>query len=114
MHEVAIAESILHTIRVEAKKRNSKPTVVRISCGTFNAVNEEMLRFAFEAAAKDTICEGVEIVVEKKAIKARCRHCGSESVFDVMSPLCKECSSGDIEILPDAPLVLEEIDFKTE
>jgi hydrogenase nickel incorporation protein HypA/HybF len=82
MHEMMIAESLLAAILEEAKKQDAKPISAKISCGMLNPVNDEILCFAFEAAAKGTACEGMKLEIEHKA-------------------------------KPDAPLLLEEIEFET-
>ena len=80
MHETMIAESLLAAISEEARKHNSKPVSAKISCGMLSAVNDEILCFAFDAAAKGTPCEGLRLEIEHKP-------------------------------KPDAPLLLEEIEF---
>ena len=82
MHETMIAQSLLAAILEEAKKQGAKPINAKISCGMLNTVNDEILCFAFEAAAKGTPCEGVKLEIEHKT-------------------------------KPDAPLLLEEIEFET-
>jgi len=83
MHETMIAESLLAAICEEVKKHNSKPVSAKISCGMLSAVSNEILCFAFDAAAKGTPCEGMRLEIEHKA-------------------------------KPDAPLLLEEIEFQTD
>ena len=83
MHETMVAESLLTTISAESIKQNAKPVSVKISCGTLNAINDEILCFAFEAIAKGTPCEGMRLEIEHKA-------------------------------KPDAPLLLEEIEFEAD
>jgi len=83
MHETMIAQSLLAAISEQAKKQNAKPISAKISCGMVNAVNDEILCFAFEAAAKGTPCEGLRLEIEHKA-------------------------------KPDAPLLLEEIEFESD
>ena len=81
MYEMMVAQSLLTIISDEAAKHNAKPVGAKISCGTLNPVNDEALRFAFDAIAKDTLCEGLEFQIEYKPIQARCENCGPE--FDV-------------------------------
>jgi hydrogenase nickel incorporation protein HypA/HybF len=113
MHETMIAQSLLAAISEEAEKQNVKPVSAKISCGTLNAVNDEILCFAFEAAAKDTLCEGVRLQIEHKEIQARCKNCKQNFDIKLSNPKCPECGSEDFELLPDAPLLLEEIEFET-
>jgi len=114
MHEMMIAESLLAAISDEAVKQDAKPVSAKISCGALNAVNDEILLFAFEAVAKGTSCEGMSLKIEHKSIKARCKKCGRSFAIAFPQPRCSTCGSDDFEVLPDAPLLLEEIEFETE
>jgi len=111
MHEAMVAQSLLATISEEAAKHNAKPVSAKISCGMLNPVNDEVLRFAFEAIAKDTPCEGVKLQIEHKPLRGQCQNCNRD--FDVELPClgCPECGSEDFALLPDAPLMLEEVEL---
>src|SRR3989339_1583652 len=72
MHEAAVAQSIFDTVMAEAQKQKAKPIRAKITCGKFEAVNEEILAFAFSAIAKDTIAKDMKIDVETKPVTALC------------------------------------------
>lgn len=114
MHEAMVAQSLLAAISREAAKYDAKPTGARISCGKLSGVNDEALNFAFGALAKDTTCEGMKLVIEHKPLQARCRTCSE--VFDVefAEPKCSKCGGENFDLLPDAALLLEEIEFETD
>lgn len=114
MHEATIAQSVLESIKAEAAKHNARPVSARISCGRFNAVNEDALCFAFSAIAKGTVCEQTKLEIEYKPIQGQCKKCSRVFDLDISRPICPACGSGDFELLPDTPLVLEEITFQTE
>ena len=114
MHETMVAESLLVTISTEAAKQNAKPVIARISCGTLNAINDEVLSFAFGAIAKGSLCEGMKLHIEYKPMRGQCKSCNENFDVELSHPVCPKCSSGDFELLPDAPLLLEEIEFVTE
>lgn len=114
MHETMVAQSLCEAICAEAAKHNAKPISAKISCGMLNALNEDILSFAFEAIAKGSICEGLRLVVEHKPILARCKRCAKDFEFDITTGVCTNCQSSEFELLPDAPLLLEEIEFDTE
>ncbi len=78
MHEMTVAQSLIEIISDEAAKHHARPVGAKISCGTLNPINDEALRFAFEAIGKDTPCEGIQIQIEHKPIGARCRECSNE------------------------------------
>lgn len=114
MHETMVAQNLMEIIIEEAEKQQAKPLSAKISCGTLNPVNDEVLRFAFEAVAKDTSCEGVKLHIEHKPIRARCNDCGEEFVVNLSDPECPSCKIGAFELLPDAPLIIEQISFQTD
>ena len=114
MHETIVAESLLKTISAESKKQNAMPVSAKISCGMLNAVNDEILSFAFDAIAKDTPCEGMKLEIEHKSIQGKCRSCSEIFNFEICQPKCPKCESTEFNLLPDAPLILEEIEFETE
>jgi len=114
MHETMVAESLLAMISAEAEKQNAKPVSAKVSCGTLNLINDELLCFAFSAIAKDTKCADVKLQIEHKSIQGRCKKCSKTFDVDFSQPRCTECGSEDFELLADAPLLLEEIEFQTE
>ncbi len=114
MHETMVAQSLVTLISEEAGKQRAKPIGAKISCGTLNTVNDEVLRFAFEVVAEGTPCEGIELHIEHKPLKAVCRSCGCDFVVEFSRPRCTECGCEVFELLPDAPLLLEEIDFQSD
>ena len=114
MHETMIAESLLTQISEEAVKQNAKPIAAKISCGKLNTINEDVLCFAFDAIAKGTICENMKINVEQKPLQAVCNDCKTSFDIDFSSIKCTNCNSENTKLLPDAPLLLEEIEFESE
>jgi hydrogenase nickel incorporation protein HypA/HybF len=114
MHETMVAESLLTTISAESTKQNAKPVSAKISCGTLNAINDEILCFAFEAIAKGTPCEGMRLEIEHKPIQCKCKNCDETFDFELCQPKCPKCKDKGFDLLPDAPLMLEEIEFETE
>ncbi|NLK40966.1 MAG: hydrogenase maturation nickel metallochaperone HypA [Planctomycetes bacterium] len=113
MHEMAVAESILHTIIEQADRLGgARPVAARISCGQFNALNDETMRFAFESISQGTPCEGMRLEIRHIPLQAECTHCRTVFVFDIYHPMCPTCKSSRFDFQPDAPLLLEDIEFK--
>jgi len=112
MHETAVAESILCAIIEQAEKVNARPVSAIISCGQFNALNDEVMSFAFETAAAGTACEGMTLEIKHIPLRATCKQCQFTFEFDVFKPHCPQCDSEEYAFLPDAPLLLETIEFE--
>ncbi len=114
MHETIVAQNLLVVISAETEKHNAKPLAAKISCGTLNAINDESLCFAFDAFAKGTPCEGMKLTIEHKPIQGKCKSCDLTFDVELGHPGCPKCGGENFELLPDAPFVLEEIEFQTE
>lgn len=112
MHEATVAQSLMDAILEEADKQRARPVRAKMSCGELNKINDDVLSFAFEAVAKGTLCEGMMLQIEHKPLQARCRTCGGTFVVDISNARCPDCQREDFELLPDAPLILDEIEFE--
>lgn len=112
MHETAVAESILNTIIEQTKQVGAKPVSAIISCGQFNTLNDEVMNFAFETAAAGTVCEGMTLEIIHIPLRATCNQCGLTFEFNVYEPHCPQCENEKYDFLPDAPLLLETIEFE--
>jgi len=114
MHEAMVAQNLLSAIIAEATKQGCRPIGAKISCCKLYAINDEALCFAFEALAKDTICEQVKLEIEHRPPRGRCKACGAEFDIEMTEVKCPRCGRADLELLPDAGLLLEQIEFDTE
>ncbi len=113
MHEMSVAQNLMATISAEAAKQKSKPIKAKISCGILNVINDELLAEAFSAISKGTSCESIRLEIEHKPMRGLCKKCGREFEVDFSKGRCTCCDSADFELLEDAPLILEEIEFET-
>ena len=87
MHETAIAQGLFDVIENEAKNQNAKPLSAKITCGYLSAVNDEVLKFAFEAISKDTICQNTKLTIDHKPLRAKCKECDKNFDIDISNNL---------------------------
>lgn len=65
MHEVGIAASVLDAVRTEVGMRPGyRAVVVGLKIGALAAIDQESLRFAFDALVKDSDLEPLALNVE--------------------------------------------------
>ncbi|MCF7972334.1 MAG: hydrogenase maturation nickel metallochaperone HypA [Phycisphaerae bacterium] len=114
MHETVVAQNMIDAVLQEAKKHCKKPVRIKVSCGQLNALNEEVFGFAFDVVSQGTLCEGVQVEIEHKPFQAQCQDCHQTFDLDIDQPQCTACQSDSFELMPDAPLILEEIEFLEE
>jgi len=114
MHETAIAQGLFDAIEQEAKKQNAKPLSAKMTCGLLNAVNGEVLQFAFAAICKGTICEKTKLNIYHKPLQGQCEKCDKQFEIEISKLLCPRCGSGRFKLLPGEPIMLQEIEFDME
>jgi hydrogenase nickel incorporation protein HypA/HybF len=100
MHELGIMESALDAIRHQAVKHGAaRVSRIVLRIGTLAGVDQESLRFAYEALAPTSIAAGAVLEIETVTARARCAACqtefGVERGFVFQCPQCGEYS-GDI------------------
>jgi len=100
MHEMGIANSILEAIATEARRRpGSRPVKVGVRIGELAGVDPEALEFAFDALTLDTEMQGLELDIEFRAPRARCRDCGREYEIHNYELICPGCGSANGECI---------------
>jgi hydrogenase nickel incorporation protein HypA/HybF len=103
MHEMGIANSILEAVRTEMRRYpGSRPAKVGLRIGEMAAIDEESLRFCFEALANGTELANLELAIDTCQRRHRCADCRNEFVvrdYDFRCPGCgslaSDCISGD-------------------
>ena len=103
MHEMGIANSVLEAVRTEvALHPGTYPCKVGVRIGEMAAIDQDALRFCFEAIIQDTDLASLELAIEFCPRRHRCQVCGREFVvrdYDSRCPQCTSlettCTSGD-------------------
>lgn len=100
MHEFSIAQD-LTKVALDSLKNDTVQKVHRIdlAIGQVSGVVPDALLFAFPMAAKDTILEHSEIVIESIPLTIKCLCCGKESEQAEFLLLCSHCGSVQVNIL---------------
>lgn len=103
MHEMGIANSVLEAVRAEtARYPGTYAAKVSLRIGEVAAIDQEALRFCFEALTLETDLEWLELEITACPRRQRCMQCGEDFVvrdYDVRCPQCgslkTECAGGD-------------------
>ena len=103
MHEMGIANSILDAVKTEATRYpGSQPRKVGVRIGELQAIDQDALHFCFDAIARDTELEGLQLEIEVCPRRHRCLACAWEFVvrdYEFKCPQCgdarSDCIGGD-------------------
>ncbi len=92
MHEAAIVASILECAERVAREHGGLPiSRIVLEVGALQHVVPEALKFAFDAAVRDTRHAGAELSWREIPARVRCAACGAEYVPDDVFWVCPEC-----------------------
>lgn len=99
MHELALAESVLHIIETTAT-RESLITVheVVLEIGELAAVEPEAMQFCFDSVVLGTVAEGAQLRIVTKAGEGCCSDCNRTTWLNDWHLLCPQCGGTHIRI----------------
>ena len=105
MHELALAREIVAIIEQAASTQSIHRILsIRVALGAFGHVEESALRFAFLAAANDTIAAGAALEISRTAGQARCQECLNTVTLESRFSPCPRCGSVKLEVLSGSEL----------
>ncbi|WP_028456418.1 hydrogenase maturation nickel metallochaperone HypA [Chitinilyticum litopenaei] len=99
MHELSLAENVIRiaedAARHAAAKRVSR---VRLAVGAFAHVDPDTLQFCCELAARQTLLEGAEFLVERTPGQAFCKDCAQDVALERIGFPCPLCGGFDLRV----------------
>ena len=100
MHEMGIANSVLHAVRTEMQRYpGACASKVCVRVGQMAAIDQDALRFCFEAITRETDLEALQLEVEVCPLRYCCRRCGCEFVVQDYLFRCPDCASLETECI---------------
>ena len=94
MHELGIANSVLEAVRTEMGLHPGMyPCKVGVRIGEMAAIDQEALRFCFDAIILDTDLKALELAIEICPRRHRCHDCTREFVVQDYNSRCPHCAS---------------------
>lgn len=114
MHEMGIAMEIIDIAKasIPADMEGARIERINLQVGKLSAVVADSLRFCFDLAVKETPLEGAELAIEELDVVVRCKKCQTQ--WTVTEPVftCRQCQSGEIDILSGRELEIRSIEIE--
>ena len=112
MHELSIAESMLHAVE-DAARRNAAERVALISLeiGALAPVEREALCFCFDVVARGTIAEGARFEIVETPGAAWCAPCQVEVPLAAIGDACPRCGGYELEVVQGNEMRVREIEI---
>ena len=111
MHELVIVEGILDVIIPEVKKHEAERILkIRLKIGELSGVVPECIHEYFGIAAKGTIAEGAEVIIEKTPIRITCPDCGFAGEIRKGMHACPSCGSLRFRIVSGSEYYIDSVE----
>lgn len=99
MHEMSLCEDVIRLIGEQARQQHfRKVRTVRLEIGRLSCVEAEAMRFAFDAVARGTLCEGARLEINETAGEAWCGSCRKTVPVSQRFDGCPECGHYPLKI----------------
>jgi hydrogenase nickel incorporation protein HypA/HybF len=114
MHELTIAREMVRVVKDSLTSGQlSRLKCINLLIGKATAVQEDCLRFGFEAMAKDTPLSGIEVSIEYVVPLFRCKACGKEFESEEwFYSACPECGRFGCDLLRGDELLVASVDLE--
>ena len=112
MHELSVCEALLDQVRATATA-NQASSVGRITVrlGPLCGVEPDLLAQAFTIARNGPMTDQAELLIERSAIRLRCRDCGNENEAEPNRLLCRACNGYRIDLISGDELLLARVEL---
>jgi len=99
MHELSLAEGILHMVEdAAARDHFQRVATLRLECGALAGVQVHALRFALDTIAPGTCLEGAQIDIDEPPGRAWCARCDTEVHIDNRIDPCPSCGGYPVKV----------------
>lgn len=111
MHELSIATSLVDiAVRNAAEHGAQRVTRLHLRIGALSGIEPDALTFSFPIAARDTLCEDAELVIERVAADATCPACGKSSQVTEATAPCPHCGSWPLGLTGGREMTLDSLE----
>ena len=110
MHELSLSSAIVNTVAKHACGR--RVTVVNLRVGRLRQVIPDTLEFYFQFVARDSVCEGAQLMQEVIPARLRCRTCDHVWAIEIPAFRCPACAGSDVEVASGDEFEVESIEVE--
>jgi len=110
VHELSLSSAIVNTVAKHAHGR--WVTVVNLRVGRLRQVIPDTLEFYFQFVARDSVCEGAQLMQEVIPARLRCRTCDHEWAIEIPAFRCPACAGSDVEVASGDEFEVESIEVE--
>jgi len=110
MHELSITRGVIEIVSSEAQKQHFQRVLeIKLRVGEYSGLIPECIREFFPIAAKGSIAENAELVIEPIRAEFECMDCGYKGAVDRKDAACPLCGSEAIHMTSGREFFVESL-----
>jgi hydrogenase nickel incorporation protein HypA/HybF len=111
MHEMSLAEGILQLVEDTARANAAAQVrAVLLEIGALSHVEEQALRFCFDAVTRGTLADGARLEVHTTPGRAWCMPCGEGVALARLGEPCPLCGGYQLQVTQGEEMKVKEIE----
>jgi hydrogenase nickel incorporation protein HypA/HybF len=113
MHELPIAENILHIALDHAAQAGaSRVTDLHLVIGQLSSIVDDSIQFYWDIISQETLCAGATLHFERVPATLRCQDCGHTYTLTRELMACPQCDSIRLKVIAGEEFRLESIEVE--
>lgn len=111
MHEMSLAESILQIVEQTARSHQAtRVRAVLLELGALSHVEEQALRFCFDAVTRGTVADRARLDVATTVGRAWCMPCSTSVALGRLGNPCPLCGGYQLQVTQGEEMKVKEIE----
>lgn len=113
MHEMSLAEGVLHILEDAAREQDfSRVKTVWLEIGRLSSVEPEAMRFCFDAVTRGSLAEGARLEILDVSGVGRCLSCGETVEIAAVYDPCPACGGYPVSPTGGTEMKIKELEVE--
>lgn len=113
MHEMSLAESIVQIIEGQAKSHGFRQVkTVWLEIGRLSGVEEEAMRFCFDAVTRNSVAEGARLEIIASEGSGWCMKCSRAVPVAARYDPCPHCGGYQLQVSGGTEMRVKELEVE--
>jgi hydrogenase nickel incorporation protein HypA/HybF len=113
MHELSLCQSILDTLETEARQQDFRRVrSVQLEIGALAGVDDEALRFGWEALSPGTLADGSRLDIVRTPGSAWCFDCQATVNVEQYYDPCPHCQGHKLQVSGGEQLKIKQLEVE--